>query len=71
MAYLFGAGALLGLLTLVFPHSPEVNDLALVLLASAAIVVAVVLWASADHVHDWHIHAVLLSGVLIVRRSLI
>ena len=38
IAYLFGAGAILGLLTLVFPHSAEVNDLALVLLASAAIV---------------------------------
>lgn len=66
IAYLFGAGAGLGLLTLVFPHSPEVNDLALVLLASAAIVVAAVVWASADHVREWHIHAVLLSGVLIV-----
>jgi PAS domain S-box-containing protein len=66
IAYLFGAGAVLGLLTLVFPHSPEVNDLALVLLASAAIVVAAVVWASGDHVRDWHIHAVLVSGVLIV-----
>ena len=66
IAYLFGAGALLGLLTLVFPHSDEVNDLALVLLASAAIVVALVVWASAEHVRDWHIHAVLVSGVLIV-----
>jgi len=66
IAYLFGAGALLGLLTLVFPHSPEVNDLALVLLASSAIVVAAVVWASGDHVRDWHIHAVLVSGVLIV-----
>jgi PAS domain S-box-containing protein len=66
IAYLFGAGAVLGLLTLVFPHSAEVNDLALVLLASAAIVVAVVVWASGDHVRDWHIHVVLVSGVLIV-----
>ena len=66
IAYLFGAGAVLGLLTLVFPHSSEVNDLALVLLASAAIVVAAVVWASGDHVHEWHIHAVLVSGVLIV-----
>src|SRR5215210_6410802 len=66
IAYLFGAGAVLGLLTLVFPHSPEVNDLALVLLASAAIAVAVVVWVSVEHVRDWHIHAVLLSGVLIV-----
>ena len=66
IAYLFGAGAILGLLTLVFPHSDEVNDLALVLLASAAIVVAAVVWASGDHVRDWHIHVVLVSGVLIV-----
>src|SRR5829696_1904091 len=66
IAYLFGAGAILGLLTLVFPHSDEVNDLALVLLASAAIVVAAVVWAGRDHVREWHIHAVLVSGVLIV-----
>ena len=66
IAYLFGAGAALGLLTLVFPHSPEVNDLALVLLASAAIAVAVVVWVSREHIRDWHIHAVLVSGVLIV-----
>jgi PAS domain S-box-containing protein len=66
IAYLFATGAILGLLTLVFPHSAEVNDLALALLASAAIVVAAVVWASGDHVRDWHIHAVLLSGTLIV-----
>jgi PAS domain S-box-containing protein len=66
IAFLFGAGALLGLLTLAFPHSGEVNDLALVLLASAAIVVAAVIWTSGDHVREWHIHAVLVSGVLIV-----
>jgi PAS domain S-box-containing protein len=66
IAYLFGAGAVLGLLTLVFPHSAEVNDLALVLLASGAIVVAAVVWASGDQIRDWHIHAVLVSGVLIV-----
>ncbi len=66
IAYLFGAGAVLGLLTLAFPHSSEVNDLALVLLASAAIVVAAVVWGSGDHVREWHIHVVLVSGVLIV-----
>ena len=66
IAYLFGAGAILGLLTLVFPHSSEINDLALVLLASAALVVAAVVWGSGDHIRDWHIHVVLVSGVLIV-----
>jgi PAS domain S-box-containing protein len=66
IAYLFATGAALGLLTLVFPHSSEVNDLALVLLASAALVVAAIVWASGDQVREWHIHGVLVSGTLIV-----
>jgi PAS domain S-box-containing protein len=66
IAYLFATGAVLGLLTLVFPHMSEVNELALVLLASAAIVIAAVVWVSGDRVREWHIHVVLLTGTLIV-----
>jgi PAS domain S-box-containing protein len=66
IAYVFATGALLGLLTLMFPHSSEVNDLALVLLASGAIVIAAIVWANADRVREWHIHAVLGCGTLIV-----
>jgi PAS domain S-box-containing protein len=66
MAYLFATGAVLGLLTLVFPHMAEVNDLALVLLASAAIVIAAIVWATRDRLREWHIHAVLVSGTVIV-----
>ena len=42
------------------------NDLALVLLATAAIVIAAVVWVSRDRVREWHIHAALLCGTLIV-----
>jgi PAS domain S-box-containing protein len=66
IAYLFATGAALGLLTVAVPHSSEVNDLALVVLASGAIVIAAIVWASRDRIREWHIHAVLLSGTLIV-----
>jgi PAS domain S-box-containing protein len=66
IAYLFATGAVLGLLTLVFPHMPEVNDLALVLLASGALVIAAIVWVSRDRLREWHIHAVLACGTVIV-----
>jgi PAS domain S-box-containing protein len=66
IAYLFATGALLGLLTLLFPHSREVNDLALVLLAASAFVIAAIVWVSRDRVREWHIHGVVLAGTVIV-----
>ena len=66
IAYLFATGAALGLLTVAVPHSSEVNDLALVLLASGAIGIAAVIWVSRDRVREWHIHGVLVAGTLIV-----
>ena len=66
IAYLFATGAALGLLTVAVPHPSEVNDLALVVLATGAIVIAAIVWVSRDRVREWHIHAVLLSGTLIV-----
>jgi phosphoserine phosphatase RsbU/P len=66
IAYLFAAGATLGLLTLVFPHSSEVDDVALIVLALVAYVIAAVVWLVADSVREWHIHAVLASGTVII-----
>ena len=57
IAYLFAAGATLGLLTLVFPHSDEVRDGPLIVLACIAYVMAVTIWLVADRLRDWHIHA--------------
>jgi PAS domain S-box-containing protein len=66
IAYLFATGAMLGLLTLAVPHMSEVNDLALALLATAAIVIAAIVWLSGDRIREWHIHAVLVCGTVIV-----
>jgi len=66
IAYLFATGAALGLLTVAVPHMSEVNDLALVLLALGALAISAIVWVSRDRIRDWHIHAVLLGGTVIV-----
>ena len=66
IAYLFATGAALGLLTLAFPHSNEMNDLALMLLAGGAIAIGGLIWAAADRLGEWHIHATLAVGTVIV-----
>ena len=66
LAYLFIAGAALGLLTLVFPHSDEVQDLQLVILAGLASAIAIVMWVWADRVHTWQLHVALASGTIIL-----
>ena len=50
LAYLFLAGAALGLLTLVFPHSELIRDRELVILAGVATAIAVVMYVSADRI---------------------
>ena len=66
IAYLFATGATLGLLTLAFPHASEVRDVPLIVLAGIAYVVAAAVLALADHLREWHIHAVLVAGTVIV-----
>jgi PAS domain S-box-containing protein len=66
IAYLFAAGASLGLLTLAFPHADEIRDVPLIVLAGVAYAMAATIWALADRVRDWHIHAALASGTVII-----
>ena len=66
IAYLFATGATLGLLTLAFPHASEVRDVPLIVLAGIAYVVAAVVLVLADLLREWHIHAVLVAGTVIV-----
>ena len=66
IAYLFATGATLGLLTLAFPHSEEVRDVPLIVLAGIAYVIAAAVWLVTDRIREWHIHGVLASGTLIV-----
>jgi PAS domain S-box-containing protein len=66
IAYLFAAGATLGLLTLAFPHHEEVRDTPLIVLAGIAYVIAAIVWFGAERVREWHLHAVLAAGTVIV-----
>ena len=66
IAYLFATGATLGLLTLAFPHSSEVRDLPLIVLACIAYVIGAAVFLAADRLRDWHIHAVLVAGTVII-----
>ena len=66
LAYLFVAGAALGLLTLAFPHDDDVRDEALVALAGVAIAIGVLYWWLAPRAREWHIHAALVAGTAIL-----
>jgi PAS domain S-box-containing protein len=66
IAYLFAAGATLGLLTLVFPHAADVRDGPLIVLAAIAYVVAALVWLLAERIRERHLHLVLLTGTVIV-----
>jgi PAS domain S-box-containing protein len=66
LAYLFTAGAGLGLVTLAFPHDAGVKELQLVLLAGIAVAIAGVLYVESDRIHAWQLHLALGVGTLIL-----
>src|SRR3954449_2677497 len=66
LAYMFTAGAALGLTTLAFPHEESVQDGHLVALAVIAVAIALLFYTQADRVDDWQIHLALVAGTLIL-----
>ncbi len=69
LAYLFTGGALVGCLTLVFPHDPAVQEGPLYGLAACAVAIGlVVLWRS-DAMPSWGMHVALAAGSLILAAS--
>ena len=62
LAYLFLAGAALGLLTVALPHSEEVMDRELLLVAGAAAVFALGSFFWAGHARQWQLHVMLAIG---------
>ena len=66
LAYLFVAGASLGLLTLVLPHDEGVQDLQLYILAAIAIAVAALVYVQAERISEWQLHLVLAAGSTIL-----
>jgi PAS domain S-box-containing protein len=66
LAYLFVAGASLGLLTLLLPHDEAVQDLQLYVLAAVAVAVAVSIYVWAERVREWQLHLALGAGTTIL-----
>jgi PAS domain S-box-containing protein len=66
LAYLFVAGATLGLLTLAFPHDEMVEELQLFVLAAIAFAIAAVVYLAADRIQAWQLHAAVAAGTLLV-----
>jgi PAS domain S-box-containing protein len=66
LAYLFAAGAFVGVVTLALPHEEMVEDLQLAILLACAAALSVVVYLRADRVADWELHVVLLAGTLIL-----
>ncbi len=66
LAYLFVAGASLGVLTLLLPHDEAVQDPQLYALAALAIAVAVLVYVQAERVSERQLHVVLAAGTTIL-----
>jgi PAS domain S-box-containing protein len=66
LAYLFGAGAGLGVLTLLLPHDRGVQDLQLYVLAGIAVALAILVYVQAERVGEWQLHLVLAAGTTIL-----
>jgi PAS domain S-box-containing protein len=66
LAYLFTAGAGLGLVTLAFPHDQTVRELQLVVLAGIAVAIAGVVYVESERIRAWQLHLALALGTLIL-----
>lgn len=66
LAFLFGAGGLLVLLTLLMPHEESTDDLAVAVPAVAALIVAGVLLALRTEIGPWALSAVLAGATLLI-----
>jgi PAS domain S-box-containing protein len=66
LAYLFTAGAGLGLVTLAFPHDQAVRELQLVVLAAIAVAIAGVVYVESERIRAWQLHLALALGTLIL-----
>jgi PAS domain S-box-containing protein len=66
LAYLFAAGAAVGVLTLVFPHAAEVDEDALLMLVLAAGLAATALYVYSARLSEWHLHAMVVVATVMV-----
>ena len=66
LAYLYAAGAVLGLLTLALPHDQAVRDVPLIVLAGVALAAAGLLLLVASRIREWQLHLMVAAGTLII-----
>ena len=66
LAYLFAAGAGLGLLTLAVPHDPAIEELEVIVVVAIAAAIAVVGFAFADRLREWQLQLALAAGTLLL-----
>ena len=66
LAYLYAAGASLGLLTLALPHAESVRETQLVVLAGVALAAAGLLFFLAPVIREWHLHLAVVGGTFII-----
>jgi PAS domain S-box-containing protein len=65
LAYLFAAGAVVGVLTFMFPPA-AVMELQLGITWGIALLLAIGLWLRADRVREWHLYVVLAAGTVLL-----
>src|SRR3954447_20417136 len=70
IALLYLAGATIGLISMVTPHSAGANDLALYENIALAYVAGVILVALGPRVRGWMVHLVVCAGPLVVARAI-
>jgi PAS domain S-box-containing protein len=66
LAYLYTAGAAVGLLTVLLPHSARVDEGPLLALVGAAAASGVGLYLAADRVREWHLHGMVAAATVMV-----
>ena len=66
LAYLFVAGAGIGVLTLVLPHDGEVDETAVLLLVIGATAVGASLYLYAERIREWQLHVGVGVGTVMV-----
>jgi PAS domain S-box-containing protein len=65
-AFLYTAGATVGLLTVLLPHSADVDEGPLLALAAAAYVAGAGLYFGADRVREWQLHGMVAVATVLV-----
>lgn len=71
LSFLFLAGAIIGAISMLLPHSPSADDAALWSNIAAAAIGGVAVWTVGPRLPDWVFHVLLPLGALLVTRAVL